>query len=209
MSGLEKHVSVDNVTGAPRKSLFDEMIAEFPRDFRDEIIQTDNYLKAMRPLKFKRTVDKKAKKITYVASDYGVSYMFKIDGDKFTHNFQWYIVYNGKPETWHRRADFMEETLAEIAKNDRLLAVRIYNALKTCPGLNSCHGERCLARTVYAFEEQRRLTCHGSVELGMNHGDFCDAREFFGYFNGLVEEKINAGEALPKKIIVRQTKRSL
>jgi len=185
------------------------MITELPKDFKNQIIQTDQYLKAMRPLKFKRTVDKKAKKVTYVASDYGVSYMFRISDDKLSHNFQWYIVYSGKPEIWHRRADFMEETLVEIAKSDHALAMRIYNALKTCYGLDSCYGERCLARTVYVFEEQKRLTCHGSVELGMNCEDFSDAREFFFYLNELVKEKINAGEPLPEKIMVCQTKRSL
>ena len=209
MSDSKKVNLANKSENMPKKSLFDEITAELPKDFKDEIIQTDSYLKSMRPLKFKRTVDMKAKKVTYVASDYGVSYMFKISGDKLTHNFQWYIVYNGKPETWHRRADFMEETLIETAKSDHALAMRVYNALKPCQGFDSCYGERCLARTVYAFEKDKRLTCHGSVELGMNRADFSDAREFFRYLNGLVKEKINAGEALPEKIIVCQTKRSL
>jgi hypothetical protein len=103
----------------------------------------------------------------------------------------------------------MEETLAYIAKTDQPLSVRIYNALKTCPGSDSCYGQRCLARTLYAFNGQRKLTCHGRVELGLNRDDFCDAREFLRYFNELVKEKITNGEPLPEKIIVCKTKRSL
>jgi len=209
LNTLRKISPTKNKTNTQKKSLFDELILSLPKNFKDEIIQTDNYLKAMRPLKFKRNVDNKVNKITYVASDYGVSYMFKISDDKFTHNFQWYIVYNGKAETWHRRADFMEETLIENAKNDHALAMRIYNALKPCPGLDGCYGERYLARTVYAFEKQKSLFCHGSVELGMRLKDFNDARKFFHYLNGLVQEKINKGEPLPEKIILCQTKRSL
>ncbi len=190
-------------------SPFDSMISTLPQALKDEITQTDQSLKSLRPLKFKRTVDPKAKKITYVASDYGVSYMFKVTDDVLAHNFQWYIVYNGKPETWHRRADYMEETLVYIAKNDFPLAERIYNALRTCPGLDNCYGQRCLARTVYAFNGQKKLTCHGKVEPGFNHEGFRDAREFFRYFNELVKEKIADGEPPPEKIIVCKTKRSL
>jgi hypothetical protein len=209
MSNSKKVNTANKTTNVLKISLFDEIISKLPKDFKEEIIQTDNYLKTMRPLRFKRIVDKKAKKVTYVASDYGVSYMFKISNDKLTHNFQWYIVYNGKAETWHRRADFMEETLVEIVKSDHELAMRIFNALKTCNGLDSCYGERCLARTVYVFEKQKRLTCHGSVELGMKRKDFCDAREFFCHLNKLVKEKINSKEPLPEKIILCQTKRFL
>lgn len=190
-------------------SPFDSMISTLPQALKDEITQTDQYLKSLRPLKFKRTVDIKAQKITYVASDYGVSYMFKISDDVLAHNFQWYIVYNGKPETWHRRADYMEETLDYTAKSDLPLAERIFNALKTCPGFDNCYGERCLARTVYAFHGQKKLTCHGKVELGLNRDDFYDARVFIRYFNELVKEKITNGAPPPEKIIVCKTKRSL
>ena len=191
------------------KSIFESIMVELSQAFKDEIAETDRYLKAIRPLKFKRAIDRKAGKITYVAADYGVSYMFKISDDRLDHNFQWYIVYNGKPETWHRKADYMEETLVEIAKNDYPLAGRIYDSLRICPGFDNCYGERCLARTPYAFDGQKRLTCHGKVELGTSGDDFRDAREFFRYFNELIKGKIANGEPLPEKIIVCETKRSL
>lgn len=198
-----------NTINLQKKSLFEEMIQTLPLEIQKELIQTDGWLKAIKPLKFRRTIDRKAHKITYVASDYGVSYLFKIEKDQLEHRFQWYIVYNGKPETWHRKADYMEETLERIAEEDYGLAVRIYQALKQCPGGENCHGERCLARTVYAFKGEKILTCHGSVHLQPNHEDFEDAREFFHYFNELVKEKEETGESLPEKIILCQTKRSL
>lgn len=190
-------------------SPFENIISTLPQAFKDEITATDSYLKTMRPLRFKRSVDTKAKKITYIASDYGISYMFKISGTEPAHNFQWYIVCGGKPETWHRRADCMEETLTFIAKTDHPLAERIFNALKTCPGFDNCYGQRCLARTVYSFDGQKKLTCHGRVELGLSRNDFCDAREFICCFNELVKMKTANGEPLPEKIIVCKTKRSL
>ena len=106
---------------------FDFVLNNFTRQIRKEIIKTNEFLMNMRPLKFKRIVDKKAKKITYVASDYGVSYMFRMSDEGFNHNFQWYLVYNGKPETWHRRGDFMEETLNEIAQHDYPLSLRMFH----------------------------------------------------------------------------------
>ena len=74
---------------------------------------------------------------------------------------------------------------------------------------NGCHGEGCLARTPYAFNGHKRLTCHGSVALGSGKDDFCDAREFFRHLNELIKEKI-ANEELPaEKIILYKTNRSL
>jgi len=60
------------------KPKFDEVISNLPEDFRNEIIETDRFLKSLRPLKFKRMLDKYGNKITYVASDFGISYAFNI-----------------------------------------------------------------------------------------------------------------------------------
>ena len=188
---------------------FENVLAKMPHEFQCEILETDKYLKAMRPLKFRRALDKNGSKITYVASEYGISYMFKISDNEFKHNFQWYIVFNGKPETWHRRADYMEETLAKISETDNPLSVRIYDALKNCPGLDNCYGERCLARTPYSFNGKKKLTCHGSVELGLNQESFCDAREFIRNFNELVKVKIANEEPPPEKILVCKINRSI
>jgi hypothetical protein len=175
-------------------------------EFQNEIIETDGFLKSLRPMKFKRVIDKGGGKITYVASDFGVSYSVKMSGEQFLHNFWWYIIHKGKPETWHRKADHMEEALVEIAKNDMSLSERIFNAFKDC---DHCYGAGCLAKTIYTFDDKKRLTCHGRVNLGMCQEDFHDVREFFRCVNVLFERKIANGEMPPDKIILANTKRSL
>ena len=188
------------------KPTFDSIISDLPDDFRSEIIETDGFLKSMRPLKFKRVIDKNGGKITYVASDFGISYSLKVAGGQFTHNFWWYIIHKGKPETWHRKADYMEEILAEIAKTDMPLAERIFNAFKIC---GHCYGAGCLAKTPYEFNGEKRLTCHGRVNLTMSQSDFHDVREFFRRLNIFMEEKIANGAPPPDKIILADTKRTL
>jgi hypothetical protein len=189
--------------------VFDDVLKKIPEKLQYEILGMDKYFKSLQPMKFKRVLDKNGNKITYVTSEYGISYMFKYSDGEFKHNFQWYIVYNGKPETWHRKADYMEETLVKIAENDKPFAIRIYNSLKSCQGSNNCCGERCLARTPYTFDGQKRLTCHGSVELDTRKKDFDDVRKFFKYLNDLIKQKIANGEQPPEKIILQKAKRHI
>ena len=68
--------------------IFEDVLQKMPKKFQSVFIDMDKYLKALRPMKFKRVLDKNGNKITYVASDYGISYMFKLD-EGFKHNFQW------------------------------------------------------------------------------------------------------------------------
>ena len=189
-----------HVTAGERpKPSFERTISGLPQAFQDKIMEMDSYLTSLRPLKFKRMVDKGSSKITYVASDFGVSYAIEAFGPQFTHCFNWYIVYNGKPETWHRKADYMEEILVEIAKSDPQLSDRIFYALNDCLG---CHGPGCLAKTLYAYNGQKRLTCHGRVFLRMCDSDLHDAKEFFRHLNTLVERKRANGEPPPEKILL-------
>lgn len=190
-------------------SLFDEMIMPLSKEYKDKMAFIDSYIKSMKALKFKRTIDKKSHKITYVSSDYGFSYNFKFEDNSFIHNMQWYLVHQGKPETWHRRADYMEETLQLINKTNIRLAAKMFDSLKECQGGDSCYGPRCLARTVYEFNGYKKLVCHGSIFLKMNEEEINDALEFIRYFDLLIEEKNKNNEPLPKKIILWKTKRSL
>jgi len=180
------------------KFTFESVISELPSEFQDEVIETDKFLKSLRPLRFKRMVDKRSGKISYVSSDFGISYVLNASGTESMHHFGWYIVFNGKPETWHRKADCMEEALTEVAKINPQLAERIFYALSDCVG---CYGQRCLAKTLYTFSGQKRLACHGRVVLRMCHDDFCDVREFLRYLNELMERKMADGE-MPEKIML-------
>jgi hypothetical protein len=170
------------------KPTFESVIAGIPLETRFRVIETDIFLKSLKPMKFRRIVDKNGGKISYVASDFGISYAVNVSGAESMQNFGWYIVTNGKPETWGRKADNMEETLAEIAKTDAPLAERIFYALNDCVG---CYGSRCLAKTPYSFNGHKRLACHGRVVMHLGEDGARDAREFFRHLNAMYERKMN------------------
>lgn len=182
------------------KATFESVTAGLPEKLKEEIQGMDSFFKSLRPLKFKRTVDKNGGKITYVASDFGISYAFNVSGAQSSQHFGWYMVVAGKAETWHVKADNMEELLVEIAKSNTKLAERIFYALNDCVG---CYGSRCLAKRPYAFGGRKRLACHGRVMLRACDGDFHDTREFFRHLNDLMERKIAAGGLTTEKIFLK------
>ncbi|MDR1532891.1 MAG: hypothetical protein LBS62_12055 [Clostridiales bacterium] len=180
---FEEGAQINSGIGSERpKPSFESVIAELTQEYQAEIAETDAFLRELEPLKFKRFIDKNGGKITWIASDYGVSYQIETDGKYSPHSFNWYIITNSKPELWHRKADYMEETLNEIAKSDPELAARVFYHLNDCVG---CYGTHCLAKTLYAFNGAKRLSCHGKVMFRMCHGDFRDVREFFRHLNEL------------------------
>ncbi len=184
---------------ASPKPVFETMISALPRSIRDALNETDRFLTGLRPLKFKRILDKNGSKISYVASEQGISYTVNLHGAQLWHHFGWYIVTNGKPDTWHRIKDDMEETLLEIAKDDPHLSDRLFYALNDCV---SCYGTDCLAKTRYTFNGKTRLSCHGRVLLRMCPGDFHDVREFMRYVNALAALKATCEPAPQEKLYV-------
>ena len=168
-----------------KKPAFDDLMKKLPQNFRNEVIKMDEYLKSMRTLKFKKIIDKNGGRISYVASNYGISYVVDLSGLESSQNFGWYIITGGKPETWHQKADHMEELLAEIAKSNKELAQRIFSSISDCAGCGS--GCKCIIP--YKYNGQKRLACHGRVTLRMNSGDFNDVKEFFRQLNNFFENK--------------------
>ena len=185
--------------GESLKPTFETIIMGLPLEYKDELQKMDEFLKTLKLMKFKRTIDKRGGKITYVSSDFGFSYAIHIYEDRLSHSFSWYLVSSGKPETWHRKADYMEEVLNVIAKIDIQFAKRIFYALNDCVG---CYGSRCLAKTLYKFNEEKRLTCHGRVMLRMCHEDFLDAREFIRHLSELLDRKSAEGSLQTEKILL-------
>jgi hypothetical protein len=197
--GILNETPLQKVITESKKPTFENVISDLPKEYKNELIEMDNFFKSLKRLKFKCTVDKRGEKITYLASDFGISYVIRVSEDQLSHSFSWYIVSSGKPETWHRKADYMEEILSEIAKSDIQFAKRIFYALNDCVG---CYATRCLAKTLYEFNGQKRLTCHGRVMLRMCHEDFQDAREFFRHLNTLIERKSADGSLQTEKILL-------
>ncbi len=165
------------------KPSFEACIARLPDDLRAEVEAMDAWLRAMKPLKFRRQIETHGNKIIYVAADEGLSYAIYPSNDVLTHSLNWYIVTNGKPETWARKGDRMEQTLNAIAQADPALAARLFHNLWECVG---CYpADHCLARTRYAFARHAKVSCHGRMRFAMNASGFADARAFIDAVNGL------------------------
>ena len=130
-------------------------------------------------------MEKNGNKITYVAAEYGVSYAIYLSNDIFDHSLQWYLITNGKPETWHRKADRMEEVLTSLEEKKPAFAERIFHQLDDCVG---CYAH-CLAKTRYQFQERHKIACHGKLKFKMSISGFEDMLAFVDEINQLVKEE--------------------
>ncbi len=169
---------------AGEKPTFENCISSLPLPIQEEIKAMDGYLKSLKVFKFKRQLEKNGNKITYVASEYGFSYAVYLSNDLFDHSLQWYIITNGKPETWHRKADRMEDTLNYLNEADPAFAARMFLRLDDCVG---CY-PGCLARTRYAFEGKAKMACHGKLKFTMSASGFADARKLINAIAAVVKD---------------------
>ena len=171
-TGLPPALTRNEAVPAGEKPTFESCISRLPFPTQEEIKAMDGFLKSMKVLKFKRQLEKNGNKITYVASDFGFSYAIYLSNDLFDHSLQWYIVTNGKPETWHRKADRMEDTLNLLHQTEPEFAARMFFGLDDCVG---CY-PNCLAKTRYMFEGKVKHACHGKLKFKMNASGFEDAQ---------------------------------
>ncbi|WP_040949320.1 hypothetical protein [Gorillibacterium massiliense] len=165
---------VSNVAVKPgEKATFENCLSSLPKEIYEEILRTDAFLRSLRPMKFKRLVEKHGNKITYLASEQGFSYTIYPSNDIMHHSLSWYIITGSKPEFWHRKADGMEATLSKLAETSPELAERLFHNLIEC--IACCE---CLVKTPYAFNGHKKMTCHGLMEFKMCRSDFEDVRAF-------------------------------
>jgi hypothetical protein len=185
-SGVELPAAITNngVLAPDEKPTFEKCILHLPTHIQGEIVKTDQYLKSLKPLNFKRQIEKNGNKITYVASKYGLSYAIYLSNDIFDHSLQWYIITNGKPETWHRKADMMEETLNMLTKTSPDFAERMFYYLEDCVG---CY-KNCLAKTHYRLGKKHKMVCHGKLKFRMSASGFEDVHAFIEEINHLVQK---------------------
>lgn len=185
-SGVElpSAITKNEVIAPGEKPTFERCISLLPTYIQSEIENIDQYLKSLKTMNFKRQLEKNGNKITYVASDYGLSYSIYLSNDIFDHSLQWYIITSGKPDTWHRKADMMEETLSRLHKISPEFAERMFYSLNDCVG---CY-KNCLARTPYRLGEQRKTVCHGKLKFRINASGFEDVRAFIEEITHLVQE---------------------
>lgn len=166
------------------KPTFEKCISRLPMNIQNEIIKMDEYLKSLKLFKFKRQIEKNGNKITYVASDDGFSYAIYLSNHLFDHSLQWYLITKGKPETWHRKDDRMEETLNRLMRKDPGFTQRMFFSLDDCVG---CY-KYCLARTRYQLANQKKAVCHGKLKFTMNPSGFADVRTFIEEVKALKQE---------------------
>lgn len=165
------------------KPTFEKCISLLSKDIQSEIIIMDEYLKSLKTLKLKRQLEKNGNKITYVASEYGFSYAIYLSNDIFDHSLQCYLITNGKPDTWHRKVDRMEETLSRLAATSPEFAEQMFFSLEDCVG---CYKD-CLARTPYRLGEKHKAVCHGKLKFRMGTSGFEDVRTFIEEINRIVQ----------------------
>ena len=165
-----------------QKPTFESCISLLSGEIREEIMKTDSFLRTLRPMKFKRQLEKYGNKITYVASEYGFSYAVFPSNDVMYHSLSWYIITSSKPEFWHRKADMMEKTLNKLAETSPEFAERMFSNLTEC--INCRSG--CAVKTLYEFNDNKKLACHGIMEFKMCVSDFEDVRTFINTVNQLL-----------------------
>lgn len=178
---LPKPLVINEAVGLDQKPNLENCISLLSQEIQEEIMKTDYFLRSLKPMKFKRQVEKHGNKITYLSSDYGFSYLVYPSNDIMTHSLSWYIITNGKPELWHRKADMMEETLNKLAESSPELADKLFTNLLECIVCS-----QCIVKTAYEYKGQKKLTCHGKMEFKMCISDFEDVRIFINTVNELV-----------------------
>lgn len=166
------------------KPTFEACIAQLPDDIQSDIRKSDRFLKQMKPLSFRRQIDKNGTKITYLASKHGFSYAIYPSNDIMHHSLNWYVITNKKPDAWHRKDDKMEATLNELAKAHPDIAKNLYHHLRECIHCNN----QCAVKTLYEFEDEGLLTCHGIMEFKMFTSDFEKVRLFIDTINRLLDK---------------------
>ena len=158
---------------------FHNVLALIPVNLQNDIIEMDAFIKSLRPLKFKRTVDKR--KINYVSPEYGISYA--IFFSELTQAFGWYFLHDKANNEWYRKTDYFVEVLSKVAETDPRSAKYIFNAINEC---KPCKSNPCSAIS-YAYGGEQKMACYGRVVLSLSQEDFNHAQKFFCQLNAFVD----------------------
>lgn len=153
------------------KSDFETCISCLSMDIQDKIIEVDKYLLSHKKLGMKRKIEGsyKAGRITYTSKT-GFSYVLIINKNVMYHYFWWYIVSNYKYENKYggRKNDLTEQTLMLLQERSPELAKILFDLYISC---YSCY-PGCVARTLYEFGGNKKMTCHGKLRFKMVENDF-------------------------------------
>lgn len=180
---LPKPITRNEAVEPEQKPKIETCISFLSNEIRSEIFRTDDFLRSLTPMTFKRKIEKYGNKITYLASEFGFSYALYPSNDIMYHSLSWYIITSSKPEFWHRKADMMEATLNKLGKTSPEFAEKMFLNLRECIGCS-----KCKVKTLYEFKGKKKLSCHGIMEFKMCVSDFEDVRAFIYALNELLIE---------------------
>ena len=152
------------------KPTFDAVIAALPGDIRDKIIEIDGFLRSYKPVKFRRSIEKYGNKITYLATDAGVSYTINPSRDMMYHSFGAYLLWNRKDNLGQHTSAPMENALNRLAETDPDFIARILSYINECTGCNS----NCICAVRYNINGKTSVACHGKFTFKMALSEFDD-----------------------------------
>ena len=152
------------------KPTFNAVIVGLPDDIRAKIIEIDSFLRSYKPVKFRRSIEKNGNKITYLASDDGISYIIKPSRYVMYHTLGAYLLWNKKSNLGEHNAAPLENALSQLAKTDPGFVARILSYANDCIDCNP----NCLCRVNYKVQEKTQSVCHGKIEFKMVVSEFDD-----------------------------------
>ena len=168
--------NIDLPKGA--KPTFDAVIAGLPDDIRAKIAEVDGFLRSYKPVKFRRSIEKNGGKITYLASDAGISYMVMPSRDVMRHSLGSYILWNKKDNLGKRNAAPLENALNQLAETDPGFVSRILSYKSDCTGC----GPNCICRVDYNVQGKTWPACHGKIDFKMALSEFDDVMRIIQAF---------------------------
>ena len=162
-------------------TILDQLLMDLSAKAKKEINEMDVFLKSLPTLKFKRTIDKKSSKISYISTEYGVSYLIKLKNNH--QEFGWYFIHDREKNSWYRKPDYMINVFNQI---DHDIASRLFNSLMEC---TSCRDVNNCGSIPYEYKKQKKITHYGRLVLGLQKSNFDDAKEFFRYLETFCQHK--------------------
>ena len=161
------------------KPTFEATIAGLPGDIQNKINEIDAFLRSYKPIKFKRSIEKHGNKITYLASNAGVSYMILPSRNVMRHIFGAYLLWNSRENLGKHNALPFENALNQLAQTDPGFTARVLTYVNEC---TKCH-EKCLCCVYYNVQGKTHPVCHGKFEFKMAVSEFDDVMQLIQAIN--------------------------
>ena len=156
-------------------SAYDNAVANAPQELQCMIMEMDVFLKSLKLLKFKRSIERSGTKINYVSAEYGISYAIMISAKEQLQHFGWYYLHDKVTNNWYRKHDYLVDTLTRIAKTAPQATGYLFDSINEC---TACKDGDC-GKIPYEYDDRQKFACYGRIHLPMSHDGFANAKLFF------------------------------